>query len=445
MAGRRTGPSPTGGGSRAASPPGNAGWPGGCSVPRMAAHDRVLLIGDRVWLDEAELACQRVGRPVERLGSGARGLLRLLQEEPAGVIADLDCAGIGGRDLAMAARLSPGTARVPVFLLAGPGRGAEARRARRESGADGWFPTSLPATDGLRLLFRTGPSPATPPVWPPTAQAEHGLLARRIGPWQLGTRLGRGGFATVFAATDGERQVALKLLHPEVLRDPTDLVRFLREVAALHVVRVPEVVRLLDWGWANDGQPYLALERLLGSSLGDHVEDHGPIDAARGERILRDMARALEATSRLGLVHRDVTPWNVWLRPDGGATLIDFGLAKGSGMGNVTVGDQLVGTAAYIAPELLRPRTQANLASDLYALGATLHRALAGRDMHAESSVRALLERVARGTPPDLPLGELRPDLPASLVEMVERLTSFEPVLRLTAFESLMGLGRCAA
>jgi serine/threonine-protein kinase len=196
-----------------------------------------------------------------------------------------------------------------------------------------------------------------------------------IGRYTVAEQLGEGATALVFRASDGEREVALKLLRPEQARDPERRARFLREARVAAEVQGRHLVPVLEAG-EDEGQPFLALP-LYATSLA-RVLDEGPLQPGRAADLVTDVAAALDALHGRGLVHRDVKPSNVLIDGEDRAQLADFGLATARDWTRLTRDGALVGTPHYVAPELVAG-DQATAASDVYSLGCVAYHCLVGR------------------------------------------------------------------
>lgn len=247
------------------------------------------------------------------------------------------------------------------------------------------------------------------------------------GRFRLRGLLGSGGTAAVFAADDtltGER-VALKLLHPHLAEDPARWDAFFEEVHAAQAIEHPNIAGIVDAGAVDDGTPvvWIAVELAVGTTLGDLVREHGPLDTARARIVGERVLAALAAAHAEGVVHRDVTPANVMVDPDApddaafaaSVRLLDFGLADVPGRATVG-GDALlsgaagvetgvVASVAYASPEQLRgdPVTES---SDLYQTGAVLFFALTGRAPFGGDA--ASVARAHVSAPPPLPSARRR-------------------------------------
>ncbi|MBJ7456949.1 MAG: serine/threonine protein kinase, partial [Thermoleophilia bacterium] len=218
-----------------------------------------------------------------------------------------------------------------------------------------------------------------------TAVAE-GTLA---GPWELGERIGGGGQAVVHRARHAATRApaAVKLFHRSVWADRAFRVRFRRECDALTALRHPNIVPILDCG-EDDGRGYLAMSLATGGSLAERLVA-GPMRPAQALGILRGVAAALDAAHSAGVLHRDVTPGNILLDPDG-PWLADFGIARRIDATVLTGEGELIGTAGYMAPEVIGGE-RATPAADRYALAAVAFQALTGRRVFEAEGIAGVL------------------------------------------------------
>ena len=190
--------------------------------------------------------------------------------------------------------------------------------------------------------------------------------------------IGRGGYSVVYLARDRELdgEVALKLLVPPPAAAQVARERMRREVQAVRGLSHANIVAVFDF--LEDGPwSFIVMEYVRGPDLQVRVRERGPLDADAAVRLGRDVAGALSAAHRRGILHRDVKPQNILLDPDGRARLTDFGSAKLDGQLGVTGSGTLAGTLAYTAPEVLAGR-RGDARADVYALGLTLYYALTG-------------------------------------------------------------------
>jgi serine/threonine protein kinase len=224
------------------------------------------------------------------------------------------------------------------------------------------------------------PEAAQPEAAQPEAAQQGRLVAGR---YRLGERIGRGGMGVVWAARDEllARPVAVKevRLPAAVDADERNLLRerTLREARTAARLDHPCAVRMFDV-CEEDEQAYLVMELIEGRTLSDVIRSDGPIAPGRAAEIGVCLLDALVAAHGAGIVHRDVKPGNVIVRPDGRVTLTDFGIASTAGDPSITSTGLLLGSPAYIAPERARGGPP-EPPSDLWSLGATLFTAVEGR------------------------------------------------------------------
>jgi protein kinase-like protein len=248
-----------------------------------------------------------------------------------------------------------------------------------------------------------------------------------MGTYRIERLIGRGGMGVVYEATQLslDRRLALKVLHPELGEDPAFLERFRREGRLQAALDHPHVVTVHEAGESEHGL-FLAMRLVHGSSLAALLRE-GALDAARALKLLRQVAGALDAAHAAGLVHRDAKPRNVLVDPDDRAYLADFGLTRIGGESALTASGELVGTVAYLAPEIVRGG-EATPASDRYAFAAMLFECLAGEPVFPRSSDAAVLYAHASEPPPRI--SDRRPELPAALNRAFEQALAKEPTRR---------------
>ncbi len=260
--------------------------------------------------------------------------------------------------------------------------------------------------------------------------------------------LGRGGMGEVYRAYDPriQRAVALKILHPELAAAESEgasqtlgLARLLREARAAAALEHPNAVAIYDVGEV-DGMAYLAMEFIAGQTLRAMIRD-ATVNLERRVRWLVDVARALAAAHRRGLVHRDIKPENVMLRDDGAVKVLDFGIARriaSAAEGDaateaaVTSSDTgksgLAGTPAYMAPEQIRARV-VNAATDQFSWGVMAYELVTGRLPWSENndSLQLIAEIVSMNPAPPSRATKLVFPIPPELDEAILRALSKEP------------------
>jgi serine/threonine-protein kinase len=203
------------------------------------------------------------------------------------------------------------------------------------------------------------------------------------GRYEVRGLIGKGGMARVYLADDSRtrRAVAVKILSRDFARDAVTRERFLREIEVAATIGHPNVVEVLDAGERRDGSPFIVLEFLHGESLGDLLRRDEHVEAAFAVPMLAKAASALAAAHRVGIIHRDVKPDNLFLVGERGAPyslkVVDFGMAKLTEASSLSVTGMALGTLQYIAPEqaLADP---VDGRTDVYGLGVVLYRTVTG-------------------------------------------------------------------
>lgn len=211
-----------------------------------------------------------------------------------------------------------------------------------------------------------------------TSQQTDPLIGRLVdGRYRVRARIARGGMATVYVATDLrlERRIALKVMHGHLSDDTVFQSRFIQEARAAARLADPNVVNVFDQGQDGD-MAYLVMEYLPGITLRELLREQRRLTIPQTITIMDAILSGLSAAHRAGIVHRDVKPENVLLAEDGRIKIGDFGLARAT-TANTATGAQLLGTIAYLAPELVT-RGTADARSDIYALGIMLYEMLTG-------------------------------------------------------------------
>ncbi|MDQ2697850.1 MAG: protein kinase, partial [Actinomycetota bacterium] len=204
------------------------------------------------------------------------------------------------------------------------------------------------------------------------------MIGRLVdGRYEVRSRIARGGMATVYLATDLrlERRVAIKVMHSHLADDESFTQRFIQEARSAARLAHPNVVNVFDQGQDADSA-YLVMEYLPGITLRDLLQEYGSLTAEQTLDISEAVLSGLAAAHKAGIVHRDLKPENVLLADDGRIKIGDFGLARAA-TANTATGQQLLGTIAYLAPELVT-RGTADARSDIYALGIMLYEMLTG-------------------------------------------------------------------
>jgi serine/threonine protein kinase, bacterial len=259
-----------------------------------------------------------------------------------------------------------------------------------------------------------------------------------FGRYRLIELLGRGGMGEVWQAYDTaiDRMVALKVLPANLADDPVFQERFRREAKAAAGLDEPHVVPIHDYG-EIDGRLYVTMRLIKGRDLQTVLAD-GPLAPERAVRIVEQVAKALHAAHRIGLIHRDIKPSNILLAEDDFAYLIDFGIARAAGETGLTSTGAAIGTWAYMSPERLNTG-HADARADIYALTCVLHEALTGqRPYPGDSLEQQIVGHLTR--PPPRP-SMLRPGVPQPLDAVIAKGMAKQPDQR---YASTVELARAA-
>jgi beta-lactam-binding protein with PASTA domain/tRNA A-37 threonylcarbamoyl transferase component Bud32 len=256
--------------------------------------------------------------------------------------------------------------------------------------------------------------------------------ARRLGRrYELGALVGHGGMAEVYRAADTRlgRDVAVKVLRPDLARDPAFLSRFRREAQSAASLNHPMVVAVYDTGQDNGVTPplpYIVMEYVSGRTLREVLQSEGRITPQRATEIVADVCTALEYSHRAGIIHRDIKPGNVMLTPEGAVKVMDFGIARAiaASTSTVTATAAVMGTAQYLSPEQARGET-VDARSDLYSAGVLFYELLTGRPPFTGDSPVAIAYQHVREDP--APPSTLEPDLPPDLDAVVMKSLAKNP------------------
>lgn len=249
---------------------------------------------------------------------------------------------------------------------------------------------------------------------------EQALTARKLGQYQLKRELGRGGMGEVYLAEHVllKRPCAVKVIRAEQAENPRMLERFLREVQATAALTHPNTVQIFDYGQADDGTVFYAMEYLTGLNLEDAVKRDGPFPPSRVIYILRQLCGALAEAHDVGLIHRDIKPTNVILCSRGGrhdvAKLLDFGLVRmqreNADEAALTQPGVIFGTPEFMSPEQAAGTAAIDARTDVYSLGALAYFLMTGRPPFVRDSVVETLAAQINEPVPPLPDGAHAPD-----------------------------------
>ena len=269
--------------------------------------------------------------------------------------------------------------------------------------------------------------------------------SRSFAHYTVTDKIGSGGMGEVFRATDSKlnRDVALKMLPDTVAQDPERLARFRREAQVLAALNHHGIAGI--YGLESEGDRYaLAMELVSGPDLSEKLAG-GPLSVEEGLKVALELAEAIEAAHEKGIVHRDLKPANIKINDEGHVKVLDFGLAKaladdpassGSSIdpamsptltANMTMGNVILGTAAYMSPEQARG-TEVDKRADIWAFGVVVVEMLGGQRLFAGETVSDTLASVLQAT---IDLDDLPKDLPRPVKKLISRCLQRDPKQRL--------------
>ena len=253
--------------------------------------------------------------------------------------------------------------------------------------------------------------------------------------------VGQGGLGAVWEAEHVtlRSRLAIKFMLRTGPRDSTPSQRFLREARIAASVKHRNVLEIIDFGFAETTSdsgatqdvPYMVMELLQGRSLGALIEDGRRLPLARVIDIVGSTLRGLAAVHDAGLVHRDIKPHNVFLVEDEDGAfpkLVDFGLSRRTGRGDLTAEGVVLGTPIYMSPEQAAGGSDLDARVDIYAMGVMLYEMLAGQPPFQGRGVAEVLHQVLHET--ITPLSELAPTVPRAVVDVIETAMSRDRALR---------------
>ncbi|MBX3224236.1 MAG: serine/threonine protein kinase [Labilithrix sp.] len=279
------------------------------------------------------------------------------------------------------------------------------------------------------------------PSLPPGGLVEGTTLA---GKYRIDRMLGAGGMCLVYEAEHVHlrQAVALKVLKPELARDPTAVARFAQEAQAAAKLRSPNVARVHDVDRLPDGQPYITMELLVGHDLGTELQRRYALPVDLAVDYVRQAANGISEAHALGIVHRDLKPENLFLTELGEMTerrllkILDFGIAKNvhEGARKLTAPDAVFGTVDYMSPEQIRSASSVDHRTDIWALGVILFELLTGRTPYS-GDARSVIAQIV--SDPVVPPSRLVPTLPPGLVAVIMKALAKDPAARFQSAEEL--------
>lgn len=256
------------------------------------------------------------------------------------------------------------------------------------------------------------------------------LAGRRLGGYQLVKRIGSGGMGEVYRAVQVAlgRQVAIKILSPELTEDRTFVDRFMTEARAAGKLNHPNVAQVHEVG-ESDGIYYYSMEYLAGGSVQERIRGGRALELAESIKVVLGCARALEYAEKHGVIHCDIKPDNLMLTEDDEVRLTDLGIARTvkSMAEKVKQEGGVLGSPHYMAPEQARGEPIDHRV-DIYALGATFYRVISGRTPFSGKNAREIMEKQVYEEPAGL--RSINPEIPQAVCRVVTRMMKKKPEKR---------------
>ncbi|HAO49456.1 MAG TPA: hypothetical protein DCR35_09240 [Runella sp.] len=254
------------------------------------------------------------------------------------------------------------------------------------------------------------------------------MIGRTIQNYHVEELLGEGGMGTVYRGTDTllRRPVAIKMLHPHLLKDSTFMERFRNEAVLSAQLNHPNVATL--YNLLHDRTDNLMVMELVdGYTIERLLTKHGKLSLETTFRIIAQALDGLQHAHNKGILHRDIKPANLMLTHEGVVKLMDFGIARLVGSQRLTRADRVVGTLEYMAPELLNG-AEPSVQSDLYAMGVLMYEMLSGKMPFEPTTESTLITQILTKKP--IPIRNRIADLPRSVEEILDKLLQKKPEKR---------------
>lgn len=265
---------------------------------------------------------------------------------------------------------------------------------------------------------------------------KHTRVKREFGPYTLLRRHAIGGMSVVFVAHDNtlDREVAVKILNENHSADARRIAAFEEEARLTASISHPHVVRVFTTGRAF-GRFFIAMEFVVGGHFEHQITERGTIPEREMLQLALQVADGLKAAHAAGLIHRDIKPGNILLDSDGQAKIVDFGLALLLGKGGTAQATEIWATPYYVPPETIEGQAE-DFRSDMYAFGATVYHALAGKPPCNEESMATAILREAKKKV--VPLQTSAPWVTPQTCAAVDRAMAYEPDKRFQSYDELI-------
>jgi len=253
-------------------------------------------------------------------------------------------------------------------------------------------------------------------------------IPAKIGRYEILERVGRGGMGVLYRGRDPvlDREVAIKVMKADFQQDEAARPRFYREAKAAAKLQHRNIVTVFEFG-EEDQTPYIVMEFLRGQDLARRLRADPPLTLEEKLDIVAELCTGLHFAHQQGVVHRDVKPGNIWLLPDGGVKLLDFGIATLQSSRLTQPGTTSFGSAAYMAPEHVLGQPVDGRA-DIFSAGVVLYEIITGRRPFEAETPTAVLVRITQDQPQ--PIDQIVPGLPRALTVAVNCALEKDPQRR---------------
>lgn len=331
----------------------------------------------------------------------------------------------------------PNRPRKDTPMAAGPGAAVSS-----SSGSNNPYPTDRESRGQQTFAGASGgglipgaaslPSGALPKVYDAIFELGAGIAHR----YEIVSLLGEGGMGAVYKAKDLEldRMVALKVIRPNLAKNPEIIERFRQELRLSHQVTHKNVIRIYDLG-ESDGMKFITMEFVEGQDLRSLIEVHKKFSPAEAVEIMQQLCRALEAAHNVGVIHRDLKPQNIMRDHSGRIVLMDFGLARSIESEGMTQTGALVGTMEYMSPEQALGK-ELDQRSDIFALGLIFYELLTGiMPFKGDGALASLIKRTHERAVPVITHDAA---IPARLDQIVCKCLERDPAVRYTTVADIL-------
>lgn len=251
------------------------------------------------------------------------------------------------------------------------------------------------------------------------------MIGKQILNYTITAHLGQGGMGNVYKATDTMlgREVALKMLHPQLTVQPQFLERFRKEARILAQLLHPNIAVIYNF-FEQGGDHYMVMEYVEGTNVDDLLKQHHNLPASFVVPVCEFALEGLQHAHRKNIFHRDIKPANLMITREEEVKLMDFGIAKVSGEQKLTQVNKIVGTIEFMAPELIQGK-DASPASDIYSMGATMYEMVTGSIPFTADSDYNLMQEIMKSKP--TPANKLNPNVPPSLNDIIMKAMDKDP------------------